>query len=119
MKSVSHRLAVTACSALFLALFFSASVPVAAQNSLGTILGHVADPSGAAVLGAGVTITNRGTSVTARTKSNSAGDFVFVNVIPGNYDLRVEAQGFKIVEVAHLRVEVEATVRQDINLQVG
>ena len=69
--------------------------------------------------GANVTITNPGTSISSKSKTGSAGDFVFVNVIPGDYALRVEATGFKKVEVPKLKVEVEATVRQDVALQVG
>src|SRR6266516_4851634 len=118
MRSASRYLGPIACLTLFFFLF-AAATPVGAQNSQGTILGHVADPSGAVVLGAGVTITNRRTSITAKTRTNSAGDFVFVNVIPGNYDLSVEAKGFKKVGVSDLRVEVESTVRQDVNLQLG
>ena len=95
MKRFSHCLELIACSTLFFCLLSS---PLAAQNSRGTILGHVVDATGAAVSGAAVTITNPATSVKTSTKTSSVGDFVFVNVIPGHYRLSVEASGFKKAE---------------------
>ncbi len=117
MQRVRSCIWFIACSMLL--LLMSAALPAAAQNARGTVLGHLTDPSGAVVAGATVTITNRGTAINTTLKSNSAGDFVFVNVIPGNYDLRIEATGFKKVEVSGLKVEVDSTVRQDFSLQVG
>jgi hypothetical protein len=94
-------------------------VGAAAQNSQGTVLGHVTDPSGAAVSGASVTITNVATSITASTKTSSVGDYVLVNVIPGDYTLLVEAQGFKKAQATGLKLDVDATLRQDVKLEVG
>ena len=101
MKSISRCLGLIASSTLILSLL-SAPMPLAAQNSQGTILGHVVDATGAAVSGATVTITNPATSLKTTTKTSSIGDFVFVNVIPGNYRLAVEASGFKKAEAPNL-----------------
>src|SRR5436853_7883139 len=68
-----------------LAVFCSANLPLAAQNSQGTILGHVIDASGAVLPGPTVTITNVATSVTNSMKTSAVGDYVFVNVKPGTY----------------------------------
>jgi len=118
MKSISRRLGLIASSTLILSLL-SAPMPLAAQNSQGTILGHVVDSTGAAVSGATVTITNPATSLKTTTKTSSIGDFVFVNVIPGNYRLAVEASGFKKAEAPNLKLDVDATLRQDFRLEVG
>jgi len=90
-----------------------------AQNSQGTILGHVTDPSNAVVSGATVRITNVATSVSRTTKTNGVGDYVFVNIPPGNYDIGVEASGFSNSRSSAVRLDVEATLRQDFHLQVG
>jgi hypothetical protein len=90
-----------------------------AQNSQGTILGHVMDPSGAVVTGATVRIVNVATSVSRTTRTNGVGDYVFVNIPPGNYDLNVEAAGFSGAKTSAVRLDVEATLRQDFKLQVG
>jgi hypothetical protein len=90
-----------------------------AQNSQGTILGHVTDPTGAVVVGAAVKITNRDNSISRQTKTNSAGDYVLVNVVPGNYDVAVEMPGFKESQALALRLDVDATLRQDFHLDLG
>ena len=95
------------------------ALPLNAQNAQGTILGHVTDQSGAVVSGATVRITNVATSVTRVAKTNTAGDYVFVNIIPGNYDITIEAPGFSTRKTVAQRLEVDATLRQDFKLQVG
>ncbi len=90
-----------------------------AQNSRGSILGHVQDASGAVVPNAKVTMLNIGTGISKVFPTTSTGDFVFVNVIPGTYTLKVEAAGFKSASSAGLILQVDQTLRQDFTLQVG
>jgi hypothetical protein len=92
---------------------------LSAQNSRGTILGHVVDPTGGAVVGAKITLRNVNTGVAYEFSTNSAGDYVFVNVVPGNYELTVEAAGFKTDTTGGLVLEVDQTLRQDYRLDVG
>src|ERR1019366_2124316 len=92
------------------------TAPLQAQNSQGTILGHVVDPSGAVLAKATVTITNVAPSVATTTTTSSVGDFVFVNVIPGNYDIVVEASGFKKAHAVAVRLDVDAPLRQAFKL---
>jgi len=107
-------------SALILILCLSALCsPTCAQNAQGTILGHVTDPTGAVIGGATVTLTHSATSITKTARTSSVGDYVFVNVIPGEYDVVVEAQGFKKAQALRVRLQVEATLRQDFQLQPG
>jgi len=108
---------VLSLSVILLALAGNSGIK--AQNSQGTILGRVTDQSGSVVAGASLKLTNRDTGVFHETKTNSVGDYVFVNIIPGNYDVRVEASGFKKSEASSLRIDVETTLRQDFQLTVG
>lgn len=105
-------------SVCVLLVCFAAS-PVNAQNARGTILGHVQDPSGAPVPNAKVTVENVGTGISNTFSTTSTGDFVFVNLIPGTYNVKVEANGFKATSSAGLIVQVDQTLRQDFTLQVG
>ena len=71
------------------------SLPVWGQStSTGTVSGQVTDPTNAVVVGASVALvdTHTGTSRTATT--NEAGRYVFVNVAPGTYDIKVTKAGF-------------------------
>jgi len=90
-----------------------------AQNSRGTILGHVSDPSGAAVQGVKVTATNVHTGVANSFTTGPVGDYVFVNMNPGTYNLTVEARGFKTDSSQGLILEVDQTLRQDFILRIG
>lgn len=69
-----------------------------AQTSSGVISGNVADPQGAAVPGAEVVLTQSLTSVKTAMRTDPAGNFVFPSVLPGQYSISIEAQGFKRFE---------------------
>jgi hypothetical protein len=114
---LSKRLTLLCLSLVFFLSIDSNSLN--AQNSRGTILGHVTDPSAGAVIGAVVTVRNVDTDVTNTFPTNSVGDYVFVNLVPGRYRLKVEANGFKTVESTILVLEVDQTLRQDYQLAVG
>lgn len=84
----------TTCSALLLAAVTLAE----AQNlRTATLVGTVTDSSGAAVAQADVSVTNVGTQVVTRSKTNDDGAYYVPFLIIGNYTLRVEARGFKPV----------------------
>jgi hypothetical protein len=115
--TMTARIATYMC--LCLALSLSLSLPLRAQTSRGTVLGRVTDISGATVSGATVTLQNVNTGVAAKFTTNATGDYVFVNLIPGSYELKIEAPGFKTVRVPGLDVQVQQTLRQDTILEPG
>lgn len=114
-----HYTWILSCLASFFLVFLLCSTPLNAQNSRGTILGHVSDPSGAAVVGAKVTVLNASNSVSTVFTTNSAGDYVFVNLVPGTYEITIEGQGFKTERGTGLVLEVDQTLRQDYQLTLG
>jgi len=71
------------------------SAPMFAQVTSGTIYGTVKDPSGAYVKGAIVTVTNPSNGITRQITTSDVGDFVAPNLLPGTYNISVEAKGFK------------------------
>jgi hypothetical protein len=96
-----------ACMGLiFVSLAFPRHV-VAQGMDTALLRGTVVDPSGAAVPGAKVTITDVATGVSTRTVTNGAGFYIFNAVKPDTYTVTVEAQGFK------------TTVRTGVVLAVG
>src|SRR5207248_3339701 len=94
------------------------SLPALAQTRGGEANGTVIDSSGAVVPGASVTLTNQATNIQNTATSNNNGYFVFVNVQPGPYKLKVEKSGFKAVE-SSFQVAVNQAVTQNMKLDVG
>ncbi|MBL8231703.1 MAG: carboxypeptidase regulatory-like domain-containing protein [Bryobacterales bacterium] len=82
-------------------------------------MGLVTDTTGAVITGAKVTLTNLGTSVSTSVMTNETGNYTFPLVLVGNYDVRVEMQGFKAEIARNVRVETAAQVRQDFKLDIG
>jgi hypothetical protein len=95
------------------------AVGVWAQEVSAGITGRVFDPSGAAIVGATVVAkdVDRGTSWP--TKTNDEGIYAFPRIPAGNYELRVEASGFKVFLQAGLSLEVNQRARLDVPMQVG
>jgi hypothetical protein len=92
---------------------------VQAQSFFGSIVGAVTDPSGAAVPGARVTLTNTGTGETKSAEADAAGNYQFLNLIPGTYKADLERSGFKRFTQDQIKVLVQGTIRVDVQLQVG
>ncbi len=96
------------------------SFPLFAQTTIstGSIQGLVTDPSGAVVSGAKISISNKATGRVIIAKSTSAGAYTSGALTPGDYTLRVEAEGFKTSEIA-VTVQVGVTASGNIKMQVG
>jgi len=106
--------------AMFFSIFFSVTcLPGIAQSTAGRVLGTVSDPSGAAVTGAAVIVTDmeRGTSRSLTT--DQAGDYVADDLTPSTYKIHVAAKGFKSVERPNVVIQVATDVRADFALQPG
>jgi hypothetical protein len=88
------------------------------QASTGTVSGTVRDQSAAVIPEASVTLTNTGTNVASRTKSNQAGFYLFPGIIPGEYRLAVESGGMQKFE-GTLTVQVQQSAVVDVVMKVG
>ena len=86
--------------------------------STGSIVGTVTDPSGAVVGGAKVTVTNKATGQAITTTTTSAGTYTSGALTPGNYQIRIESQGFKTTEMS-VTVQVNTTASGNIKFEVG
>jgi hypothetical protein len=106
------------CLPLFLILAF-VTVPLAAQNFYGSIVGIVTDTSGAPMADAMVTVTNIGTGVRQVVQTAGSGEYRVVNLVPGNYKVDVEKTGFRHLTRDSVPVSVESAVRIDVGMQIG
>lgn len=97
-----------------------AVVPATAQVSKGSISGTVEDPSGAAVVGADVKVTNTETSQTASTKSDASGSFRINLLQVGTYKLEIKKEGFRSSSLSGIVVSVSADASLGaVKLQLG
>jgi hypothetical protein len=88
-------------------------------QTLGNITGDVRDSSGAVVPGATVTVTNTGTDAVRTGQTNADGLYVFPSLVPGVYNVKVEAAGFKSATRTKVELQIQATLRVDFALEVG
>jgi hypothetical protein len=86
------------------------SLTIFGQTSSGEVNGAVADQTGAAISAATVKLINQATGIEAQASLNKDWRFTFVNVKPGIYFLRVEAQGFKTARTPAFNVTAGRTV---------
>jgi hypothetical protein len=89
-----------------------------AQSTFGAIVGRVTDASGAIIPGATVEAQNQATGETRAASTNSAGEFRFLNVDPGQYTITVSAMQFAKYEDKNVVVLARETARSDISLAV-
>jgi hypothetical protein len=113
-----NRLSINRCLAATAALLAFASLGFA-QNATGTIDGHVTDPSGAAVPGATVTVENAATNVKLSSPTNSEGRFYQRYLLPGNYNLTVEKNGFERYVQTGIQLDIEQTITLPVLMKVG
>lgn len=102
-----------------LALTLTFSVSAFAQETRGTIVGHVLDEQGGAMPGVSVTITNVDTNVSATLTTNSTGYYQAPLLLPGNYRVTAELQGFKTSVRSGIILSVAQQSTVDVTLGVG
>lgn len=95
------------------------SSPMAAQSGSSSIVGTVKDQSGAVVAGAAVTLLNVETNATRTAESSSSGAFSFEIVPVGEYEVTVEATGFRKFVIRPVRAQVSNVTDVPVILELG
>src|SRR5947209_10319234 len=99
-------------------LAFMAAFSAGAQE-LGTaaLSGQVTDSQGALVSNAKVTATSKGRGVTRATTTNSNGLFVFNDLLPDDYEVRIEAAHFApYLSTIHLAIGQQQDLRAKLQV---
>ncbi|MEN3334151.1 MAG: hypothetical protein V7641_3516 [Blastocatellia bacterium] len=92
---------------------------IRAQAVYGSISGTVTDPGGAVVPGASVTITDVDRKTSDTVTTNESGLYVKERLLPGKYEVKIEAPGFKQRVVASVVVNLDAQTKVDAALETG
>src|SRR5262249_12944101 len=102
-----------------LALMLLTGIVGWSQDTRGSIVGRITDPSGAVVPSATVVVTNPETGVKITATTNVDGIYRVALLPPGKYQIDVSARGFK--KAVRNDVEVRVADRLDINigLEIG
>jgi hypothetical protein len=90
-----------------------------AQTFSASITGMITDPSGAVVSGGAVQLKNMATNDVRDTNSEANGSYKFDNLLPGTYEIRVEARGFKTYVQSNMILQAATGATVNIPLQVG
>ncbi len=100
-------------------LFVLKTPTVHGQAVYGSIFGTVTDPQGAGVAGAKVTITSVSKGTAEETTTNESGNYTVTHLIPDSYNMKIEAQGFKLLTVNNVQVSADTAAHNDAQLEVG
>ena len=101
-------------------LLVSTTAVLGQQAAKATLTGTITDPNGAVVSGVSVAATQIATGVRRETVSNDEGLYVLADLTPGNYEVRVEAKGFKTqVTKVPVPLQVGQTITLNVPLEIG
>ena len=118
--SLDHRMSERSfvVVALLLALALTA-IPAHSQATQGSVAGTVKDPNGSVVANATITLINTDEGAQRTTKTNTVGDYQFLDVKAGQYQIDIEATGFQKWEAVGVELRVRQELRFDAKLSVG
>jgi Carboxypeptidase regulatory-like domain/TonB dependent receptor len=105
--------------AFVLLLSYVNTLPLLAQQYLGTLTGEVSDASGAKIANAEVAATDVTTHFTTRTKTNGSGEYSIPFLTPDTYDVTITISGFRPETRTGVVLTAGANERTDFSLQVG
>src|ERR671910_3776461 len=104
---------------LVILLFTGISAPANAQAVYGSISGTITDNTGAVLPGVTVTITSLDRKTADTVVSNESGFYVKDRLLPGQYELKAELQGFKQAIFRGVNVSVDTNTPLNVGLELG
>jgi len=104
------------CSCL---LIMASGLLLAQSKTAAELGGAISDPSGALVPGAQLSVTNRETGDTRTLLSDSRGQYRFLSLVPGTYDITTASEGFRGETRTGLVLTVGQVATLDFQLTIG
>src|SRR5947209_12751711 len=122
MRESARGISMLTKRTLIVAIFCSVTFfisPLLYGQANGSFLGTVSDKTGSVISGAAVTVTSQGTGLSRETKTDDTGHYLTPLLPVGNYTIRVNSQGFKIIEQTDIRLQVNEQREVDFTLVPG
>ena len=111
-----HRL-LALCLTFFFFSGLSPSPSAWAQTATGSLRGQVADPSGAVIPQASITVTSA-SGVSSTGTSDASGQYAISGLAPGQYTVTAKAPGFSTFTSPTVRIAAGQTQHLDISLTI-
>jgi hypothetical protein len=89
------------------------------QTGTTSVRGAVTDKTGAAIVGAKVTVINAAQGLHREVATDGSGAYEFLSLPPGSYVLTVETKGFRKFEQKNLQLLVNSPATVNATLEVG
>ncbi|HMI51934.1 MAG TPA: TonB-dependent receptor [Candidatus Saccharimonadales bacterium] len=104
---------------VFMAALFLTIGGAYGQSGTTSLHGVVTDKSGAAVVGAKVTLSSPGSGSSREDATGAGGEYDFLSLSPGTYTLTVEMTGFSKHEQTNLQLLVNTPTTANVKLEIG
>ncbi|MBA3694500.1 MAG: carboxypeptidase regulatory-like domain-containing protein, partial [Acidobacteria bacterium] len=98
---------------------FALFVEVQAQSATATLSGTIVDEQNAVVSGATVTITDLAKAFERTATTGSDGNFIFTQLVPSNYTVKVSQSGFAETRAENVILNVNDQSNLRIQLKVA
>ena len=95
------------------------TMPLAAQQYLGTLSGNVTDSTGAKIVGAQVTATDVTTNFVTKVVTNGSGDYSIPFLTPDTYTVTIVANGFRSESRTGVTLTAGQNQATDFSLKPG
>src|SRR5277367_2995249 len=89
------------------------------QTYTGSVRGRVIDASGSAVAGAEMIATEVNTNTVQKAVTTGSGDYLLSFLKAGDYELRINAKGFKQQVETHIHLDLNQALSLAVQLEVG
>src|SRR5215467_690179 len=106
------------CSVFVLVCWLTGSAAFA-QTGTTSLRGTVTDKSGAAVSGAAVRLVNSAQALEREITTKDSGEYEFLALPPGSYELTVEKEGFRKYQQNNLQLLVNSPATLNPTLEIG
>lgn len=117
-RSTLYLTVITLVASLLVLLGGTTSSYAQSGSTTGMVIGTVKDEQGASLVNANVTVRQIETNLIRTTQVGEDGAYRFIQLVPGNYEIKVELQGFQ-PKTENIVVTIGTTILANFNLNVG